>query len=63
MTRDPARYWWVKLVLFALCVVGVWAFERVLFPLNSGLIGGLVGLVSGAFMATVFEDYMDQNSD
>ena len=63
MTRDPTRYWWLKLVLVAICVVAVWAFERMLFPLNSGLIGGTVGLVVGAFVATVFEDYMDQNSD
>jgi hypothetical protein len=63
MARDPTRYWWVKLVLVAVCLVGVWSFERVLFPLNSGLIGATVGLVVGAFVATVFEDYMDQNSD
>ncbi|MCW5735117.1 MAG: hypothetical protein KIS73_13375 [Enhydrobacter sp.] len=63
MTRDPTRYWWVKLVLVALCMAGVWSFEYVLFPLNSGLIGATVGLVVGAFVATVFEDYMDQNSD
>jgi hypothetical protein len=53
----------VKLVLVAVCLVGVWLFERMLFPLNSGLIGATVGLVVGAFVATVFEDYMDQNSD
>jgi hypothetical protein len=53
----------VKLVLVAICLVGVWYFEHVLFPLNSGLIGATVGLVVGAFVATVFEDYMDQNSD
>jgi hypothetical protein len=63
MSRDPTRYWWVKLVLVAVCLVGVWLFERMLFPLNSGLIGATVGLVVGAFVATVFEDYMDQNSD
>jgi hypothetical protein len=28
-----------------------------------GWIGGIIGLALGAFMATVFEDYMDQNSD
>ena len=63
MGRDPTRYWWVKLVLVAVCLVGVWLFEHVLFPLNNGLIGATVGLVVGAFVATVFEDYMDQNSD
>jgi hypothetical protein len=57
------RFWWVKLVLVALCVPGVWAFEHVLFPESSGWIGATIGLVLGAFMATVFEDYMDQNSD
>jgi len=63
MTRDPARFWWVKLVLVAACLLGVWGFEHLLFPHNSGWIGGIIGLVLGAFMATVFEDYMDQNSD
>ena len=63
MRRDPTRFWWVKLVLFAACLAGVWFFERMLFPLNSGLIGATVGLVLGAFLATVFEDYMDQNSE
>ncbi|HSI02176.1 MAG TPA: hypothetical protein VLA02_16375 [Reyranella sp.] len=63
MTRDPARFWWVKLVLVAVCLLGVWGFERLLFPHGSGWIGGTIGLVLGAFMATVFEDYIDQNSD
>lgn len=63
MGRDPTRYWWVKLVLVALCMIGVWLFEHLLFPASSGLVGAIVGLVVGAFVATVFEDYMDQNSD
>lgn len=63
MTKDPARFWWVKLVLVAVCVGGIWSFERVLFPDSIGWIGGTIGLVLGAFMATVYEDYMDQNSD
>ena len=63
MARDPTRFWWLKLVLVAICLVVCWGFERVLFPLNSGLIGATIGLVVGAFVATVFEDYMDQNSD
>jgi quinol-cytochrome oxidoreductase complex cytochrome b subunit len=62
MTRDPARFWWVKLVLVAICVAGVWGFEHMLFPQSSGWIGGSVGLVLGAFMATIYEDYMEQNS-
>lgn len=36
MTKDPNRFWWLKLVLIALCVAGVWYFEHMLFPLNSG---------------------------
>lgn len=63
MAKDPTRYWWIKLVLAALCCGGVWYFEHLLFPNNSGWIGASIGLVLGAFMATVFEDYMDQNSD
>ncbi len=63
MTRDPTRLWWLKLVLFAVCMAGMCYFERMLFPLNSGLIGGTVGLMLGALLATIFEDYMDQNSD
>jgi hypothetical protein len=63
MIKDPNRFWWVKLVLIALCVAGVWYFEHMLFPLNSGWLGVLMGLVLGAFMATVYEDYIDQNSD
>jgi len=35
----------------------------VLFPHNSGWLGLIVGLVLGAFMATVYEDYIDQNTD
>jgi hypothetical protein len=63
MAKDPNRYWWLKLVLIAVCAVGVWYFERVLFPRNDGLLGAIIGLVLGAFLATVYEDYIDQNSD
>ena len=63
MTKDPNRFWWLKLVLIAFCVGGVWYFEHMLFPLNSGWLGVIMGLVLGAFMATVYEDYIDQNSD
>jgi hypothetical protein len=63
MTKDPNRFWWLKLVLMAFCLVGFWAFERSLFPQNSGVLGGTIGLVLGAFLATVYEDYIDQNSD
>jgi methyltransferase len=63
MARDPNRFWWLKLVLIAGCCGGLWYFERTFFPHNSGLLGAVIGLVLGAFMATVYEDYIDQNSD
>lgn len=63
MTKDPNRFWWLKLVLIALCCVGVWYFEHALFPKSSGWLGIGMGLVLGAFLATVYEDYIDQNSD
>ena len=63
MGNDPNRFWWLKLVLIAVCCAGVWYFEHVLFPHNSGWLGIIVGLVLGAFMATVYEDYIDQNTD
>jgi hypothetical protein len=63
MAKDPNRFWWLKLVMIALCCVGVWGFERALFPLNSGWLGVAMGLVLGVFIAIVYEDYIDQNSD
>jgi hypothetical protein len=63
MSKDPNRFWWLKLVLIALCCVGFWYFEHAFFPLNSGWLGIVMGLVLGAFLATVYEDYIDQNSD
>jgi hypothetical protein len=62
-TKDPNRFWWLKLVLIAGCCAGVWYFEHLLFPHNSGWLGVIMGLVLGAFMATVYEDYIDQNSE
>jgi len=63
MTKDPNRFWWLKLVLIALCSVGLWFFEHALFPHSSGWLGAGMGLVLGAFLATVYEDYIDQNTD
>jgi hypothetical protein len=63
MPRDPNRYWWLKLVLIAICCGGLWYFEHALFARSSGWVGAAVGLVLGAFLATVYEDYIDQNSD
>ena len=62
-TKDPNRFWWLKLVLIAVCCAGVWYFEHELFPHNSGWLGIIMGLVLGAFLSTVYEDYIDQNSD
>ena len=63
MTKDPNRFWWLKLVLIAACCGGLWYFEHMLFPNSSGWLGVGMGLVLGAFLATVYEDYIDQNSD
>jgi hypothetical protein len=63
MTKDPNRFWWLKLVLIALCCAGLWFFEHALFPHSGGWLGAGMGLVLGAFLATVYEDYIDQNSD
>jgi hypothetical protein len=63
MAKDPNRFWWLKLVLIAACCAGVWYFEHAFFPNNSGWLGATVGLVLGAFLATVYEDYIDHHSD
>jgi hypothetical protein len=60
--KDPNRLWWLKLVLIAASAVGMWYFEYALFPKNSGLLGAIVGLVLGACLAVIYEDYMDKRS-
>jgi methyltransferase len=61
--RDPNRFWWLSLLVFATCWLGVWGFERAVFPQNNGFVGGTVGFVLGAFLAALFEDYVDQSTE
>ena len=61
MRKDPNRFWWLSLVLVVVCTGGFWLFERLMFPLNGGVIGAFVGFLLGAALAAVLEDYLDQN--
>ena len=61
MDKDPNRFWWLSLVLVAVCTAGFWIFERTLFPGRYGFVGGVVGFLLGGALAAVLEDYFDQN--
>jgi len=61
--KDPNRLWWLSLVVFAGCCVGIWAFERAVFPSSSGIIGAVIGFLLGAFMAALLEDYIEQSAE
>jgi hypothetical protein len=50
----------MSLVFVAACTAGFHYFERSVFPLSSGWVGIVVGFLLGAFLAALFEDYMDQ---
>ena len=32
MEKDPNRFWWLSLLLVAVCTVGLWLFQRSVFP-------------------------------
>ena len=61
MDKDPNRFWWLSIVLVVFCTSGFWLFERLTFPLGSGLVGAIIGFLLGAALAAVLEDYLDQN--
>ncbi len=60
MDKDPNRFWWLSLVLVAVCTGGLWYFERTMFPGNSGFVGCVVGFALGGALAALLEDYFDQ---
>ena len=39
MEKDPNRFWWLSLLLVALCTVGLWLFQRSVFPATFGGVG------------------------
>ncbi len=61
LPKDPNRFWWLSLILISSGSAGLWYFEHLMFPTSSGGIGAVVGFMLGAFLAALFEDYVDQN--
>ena len=62
MPKDPNRFWWMSLVLVFVTALGFWYFEQKTFPQSHGTLGAIVGFLLGAFLAALFEDYLDQNA-
>ena len=62
LVKDPNRYWWVSLLLVAGSAAGFWYFQQRMFPLSDGGLGAVIGFLMGAFLAALFEDYIDQNA-
>ena len=62
MRKDPNRYWWVSLVLVFGSTAGFWYFQQRMFPASDGGLGAVIGFLMGAFLAALFEDYIDQNA-
>ncbi len=62
LSKDPNRYWWVSLVLVFGTTVGFWYFQQRMFPASDGGLGAVIGFLMGAFLAALFEDYIDQNA-
>jgi len=62
LRKDPNRYWWVSLLLVAGTAVSFWFFQQKMFPSSDGGLGAVVGFLMGAFLAALFEDFMDQNA-
>jgi hypothetical protein len=61
LPKDPNRFWWLSPILVFASAAGFWYFEHRLFPASSGGTGTFVGFLLGAFLAALFEDYIDQN--
>lgn len=62
LSEDPNRYWWVSIVLVVGTSAGFWYFQHVMLPQSDGGIGAVIGYLMGAFLAALFEDYVEQNS-
>ena len=62
LLKDPNRYWWVSLLLVPGTAFGFWYFQQKMFPASDGGLGAVVGFLMGAFLAALFEDYIDQNA-
>lgn len=61
LPKDSNRFWWFSLVLVFTSTTGLWYFEHTMFPHTNGVIGAVVGFLLGAFLAALFEDYLDQS--
>lgn len=61
MNKDPNRFWWLSLVLVAVCTVGFWFFEHRVFPSRHGVLGAVIGFLLGGALSALLEDYFDQN--
>jgi hypothetical protein len=62
LPKDPNRFWWFSLVLVFGSSLGLWYFEQRMFPASNGGVGAVVGFLLGAFLAALFEDYLDQSA-
>lgn len=62
LPKDPNRFWWFSLVLVFSSALGLWYFEQRMFPASTGGVGAVVGFLLGAFLAALFEDYLDQSA-
>jgi hypothetical protein len=61
LPKDPNRFWWMSLVFVVACPAGFHLFEKSMLPSSNGLVGTIVGFALGAFLAALFEDYIDHN--
>jgi hypothetical protein len=52
----------VSLLLVFGSALGFWFFQQRMFPASDGGLGAFIGFMMGAFLAALFEDYMDQNA-
>jgi membrane associated rhomboid family serine protease len=51
----------MSLVLLFGTAIGFWLFQQHMFPASDGTLGAVIGFLLGAFLAALFEDYIDQN--
>ncbi|UYN95827.1 MAG: hypothetical protein KIT25_02430 [Enhydrobacter sp.] len=55
------RKWWMPLVVIFVTAVGLWVFQRVMFPGSFGWIGLIVGYFLGVGLTVLLEDYVDHH--
>jgi hypothetical protein len=61
LDKNPNRYWWISLVLVFGIAASFWYFQQRMFPASDGAPGAIVGFLMGAFLAALFEVYVDQS--